>query len=146
MDLSGLKWPLIIVIIIAIGWLASSGGVNFMYKNFTKAVPGQNATQDKADEAGLTRLGGYLLKLFRYEKAAQMMRTAIDRYGTDGANYWYNCYRMSQCYYRMEMYQQDYDILTMLMAENAHEKDDRVPNNDNLRLQASKLKEMHELP
>jgi len=145
MDLSGLKWPIIIVVIVAIGWLMTSGGVNWMVGNFTKATPGQDAARDKTDEAGLSRVGGYLLVLWRWEKAAKVMETSIDRYGTNGANYWYNLYRLATCYDRLERYQDSYDTLQDLIAANAHQYDERVPNNDNLSLRASKLKEVNEL-
>ena len=145
MDLSGLKWPLIILIVIGIGWLLSSGGVNYMINNFTEATPGEDLERDKIDEAGLTRVGGYLLMLWRYEKAAQVFRTAINRYGEDGANYWYNIYRLAKCLDRMDQYQKSYNRLQELIKANASQYDDRVPNNDNLSLRAQKLKEIHEL-
>jgi hypothetical protein len=68
MDLSGLKWPLIIVVVVAIGWLGSSGGINWMISQSTDAVPGADATQDARDEQRLTSVAGYLLTLWRYEK------------------------------------------------------------------------------
>lgn len=145
MDLSGLKWPLIILVVVVVGWLLSSGGVSWMEKNFTKATPGQNTTRDKTDEAGLSRLGGYCLYLWRYERAAGLFESAIDRYGEDGANYWYNLYRLAKCYEKMERYQDSYDVLEQLITANASQYDDRVPENDNLSLRANKLKEVHEL-
>ncbi len=145
MDLSGLKWPIIIVVILGIGWLMSSGGVNYMINSFTKATPGQDAERDKIDEAGLTRVGGYLLYLWRYEKAPDVMQTAVDRYGESGANYWYNMYRLAKCTERMGKYQNSYDILQYLIQNTASQYDDRVPENDNLSLRSAKLKEVHEL-
>ena len=145
MDLSGLKWPIIIAVIVGIGWLLSSGGVNFMINNFTKATPGQDVERDKTDEAGLTRVASYLMYLWRYEKAASVMQTAIDRYGENGANYWYNTYRLARCADRLGHYQESHDILQFLIQNNVSKYDDRVPENDNLSLRASKLKEVHEL-
>jgi hypothetical protein len=84
MDLSGLKWPVIILIIIGIGWLASSGGVNYMIKNFTKSVPGQDIQRDKTDEAGLSRIAGYLITLLRWERAKNVIELTINRYGRFG--------------------------------------------------------------
>ena len=89
MDLSGLKWPIIIVVVVGVGWLLSSGGTNYMYKNFTTAEVGADPARDKTDEAGLSRLGGFMLKTFRYEKAEEVFATAVSRY-PDGANVWYN--------------------------------------------------------
>lgn len=145
MDLSGLKWPVIILVIVAVGWLCTSGGVNFMVNNFTKATPGEDEKRDKTDEAGLTRVAGFLMKTFRYEWALDVMEQAMDRYGEDGANYWYNKYRTAKCYEKIEDYQRSHTILQELIAANAHDLDERVPENDNIKLRAEKLKETHEL-
>jgi tetratricopeptide (TPR) repeat protein len=146
MDLSGLKWPLIIAIVVGVGWLFSSGGVEFMIKQATKHTPGVDAVQDERDEALLSRIGGYLLYLWRYQRAAEVFLTAIDRYGVNGKNYWYNLYRLHTCYERLGQYQDAYDVLQMLIQANANQYDKRVPELDNLSLRASKLKEVHELP
>lgn len=145
MDLSGLKWPAIILVIAGVVWLMSSGGVSWMEQNFMKATPGVDAAKDKTDEAGLTRLGGYLLTLWRYEHAARVMEAAIARYDINGANYWYNHYRLVKCYEKMGDYQRAYNVLKQLAGATAHQYDKRVPENDNLSLRASKLKELHEL-
>ena len=145
MDLSGLKWPLIIVVIVAIAWLLSSGGTSFMVSKFTAATPGEDANRDKIDEVGLSRVGGYLLKMWRYDKAAAVFQMAIDRYGPQGPNYWYNIYRQAKCYEKMEQWQTSYNVLMSLIAANAHQYDDRVPINENLQLRAAKLKEVHQL-
>lgn len=145
MDLSGLKWPLIIVVILGIGWLGSSGGVEWMIKQSTKAVPGADAAQDVKDEARLSKVAGYVMMLWRYEKAAEVMNTSFDRYGKTGANYWHNAYRMVKCQEKMGDYQAAYDILNELLAAQAWKIDPRVPDFDNLNLRASKLKELYEL-
>ncbi|HOV32480.1 MAG TPA: hypothetical protein PLX23_03855 [Candidatus Hydrogenedens sp.] len=145
MDLSGLKWPVIILVIIGICWLASSGGVNYMIKNFTKAVPGQDIQRDKADEAGLSRIAGYLITLLRWERAKNVIELTINRYGDSGANYWYNLYRLARCYEKLGRYQEAYNILKDLAQINAHQYDNRVPEYDNLNLRSQKLKELHEL-
>lgn len=142
MDLSGLKWPLIIVVIVGIGFLASSPGVDYMVRNFTKATPGADVDRDKIDEAGLTRVAGYLLYLWRYERAMQVMQMALERY-PDGPNYWYNKYRIARCLDRLKKYRASYDVLQELMNVNASQLDSRIPGNDNLRLRANKLKEVH---
>ncbi len=143
MDLSGLKWPLIILVVVGVGWLASSGGVNYMVTSFTKATPGADAAKDATDEAGLTRVGGYLMYLLRYEKAAGVMQLAIDRYGTTGKNYWYNQYRIAKCLEKMGQPQMGYNVLQELIAADARQYDDRIPNLDVLRARASKLKEVN---
>lgn len=145
MDLSGLKWPLIIGVVLFIGWLGTSGGVNWMVNNATKAQPGVDAKRDELDEATLTRVGGYLLYLWRYDRAREVMETAIARYGTAGKNYYYNYYRIVACYERVQRYQCAYNVLQELIAMQAWNYDARVPDLDNLSLRASKLKEVHEL-
>lgn len=144
MDLSGLKWPLIIAVIVALGWLFTSGGVNWMVGNFTKATPGMDAEQDKVDEAGLSRVGGYLLVMWKWEKARDVFDTAVFRY-PDGANYYYNLYRLGRCEERMNNNQAMLDILRELIADDAHSIDARVPRTNNLKSQAEKLKEMYGL-
>ncbi len=144
MDLSGLKWPIIVLVVVVVGWLLSSGGVNWMEKNFTKSVPGQDEKRDISDEAGLSRLGGYCMYLFRYERAAGIFEKAIDRY-PNGANYYYNKYCLARCYEKMDRFQDSYDILIELIAENPSAVDKRVNNNDILNLRAQKLKEVHNL-
>lgn len=146
MDLSGLKWPLIIVVVVGIGWLASSGGVSWMQTNFTKNTPGVDAERDKLDEAGLSRLATYVLYLWKYEKAKELLTLSVDRYGDTGANYWFNLYRISTCDDRLGNWQEAVDGLQFLMNNNAHDIDPRIPENDNLALKAGKLREVHELP
>ena len=145
MDLSGLKWPLIIAAVVGIGWLATSAGVNWMGQRFVAAAPGVDAQQDLRDEAGLTKLATYTYYLWKWQKTADILQTSIERYGEDGANYWYNLERLSNCYDRLGEYQESYDILRQLMDVNAHEIDSRVGNFDNLNLRASKLREMYDL-
>lgn len=145
MDLSGLKWPLIIVIIVGIGWLASSGGVQWMISKSTQATPGQDQQQDVRDEARLSKIGGYCLYLWRYEKAAEVFNIAFQRYGASGANYWFNNYRMVKCQEKMGNMQEAYNILQALIQNQVWNVDDRIPDFDNLNLRASKLKELYEL-
>ncbi|NIA16569.1 MAG: hypothetical protein GWP08_21135 [Nitrospiraceae bacterium] len=144
MDLSFLKWPVIIGVVILIGWLGSSGGVNYMYGKFTADQPGVNAEKDAVNEAGLSRLGGYCLKLFKYEKAAQIFRESIDRF-PGGENRWYNQYRMVKCAEKGKRYRQAVNLMKELMAVNAHGIDSRVPDNKTLNLRAEKLIELHNL-
>lgn len=145
MDLSGLKWPLIILVIVGVGWLASSGGVNWMQTNFTKATPGTDVERDKTDEAGLTRLAGYVLWLWKYDKAKELMNQALDRYGENGANYWYNTYRITTCDDRLGNYTEAIAGLQYLIDSNANAIDSRVPDIDTLSLKAQKLRETHEI-
>jgi len=155
MDLSFLKWPIIIVVVLGGAWLLSDGGVNYMEKRFTADQPGKDAQVDKADEAGLSRLGAFLMFTFRYKHADQIFQKCAQRY-PNGANYWLNLFRRARLQEKLAggtsdpqkskmFYQASLDILVHLIKVNAHEKDDRVPNNDILRLRADKLAEVHEL-
>jgi tetratricopeptide (TPR) repeat protein len=145
MDLSGLKWPLIIGLVVLVGWLGTSPGVNFMRGQYTKAVPGADAAKDVSDEAGLSRLGGYCMRTFQYAKAIDIFEESLSRYGENGKNYWYNLYRLVRCYEKVNDYQEAYNILKSLERNDAQTFDARVPNRDNLALRAEKLKEVHEL-
>jgi len=144
MDLSFLKWPIIIGVIVGVGWLMSSGGVNYMSNKFTAGTPGKDAKKDEIDELGLSRLGGYCLALFNYDKAMSIFQTALERY-PNGKNALFIKYRMARCAEKLKDYQQAVNLLKELMVVDAHATDDRVPNNDNLRLRAEKLTEMYEL-
>jgi len=144
MDLSGLKWPIIIVVVVFVGWLFTSGGVNWMVGQATKADVGADAAKDARDEAMLSRIGGYLIYLWRYEKAAEVLTLSIERY-PNGANVLHNYYRLVTCYERQDMNQRAHNILQELIAAQAWNFDDRIPGQDNLSLRAAKLKEVHGL-
>ncbi|NLN93184.1 MAG: hypothetical protein GX130_07755 [Candidatus Hydrogenedens sp.] len=145
MDLTFLKWPIIILVVVGIGFLFTSPGVNFLVNHYTKATVGENMGKDLSDENGLTRVGGYLLFTWQYQKAYDTMNLCAQRYGPQGRNYLYNLYRMARCLDRLERYKESYDLLEELIQVNAHEVDNRVADNDNLRLRADKLKEVHDL-
>lgn len=144
MDLSKLKWPIIIIVVVGLGWLMTSPGVNFLFKKYTEAEVGADPEQDKRDEAGLTKLSGYLIKTFQYEKATEVIEKAIERY-SDGEDSYYNYYRLVKCYEKAERYQEASDILGMLIQWNSSEHDNRVPIDNNLKLRRTKLIEIHEL-
>lgn len=145
MDLSGLKWPIIIVVVVAGGWLFTSGGVNWMISRATAATPGVDIEKDKFDEAQLSRVGGYTMRLWKYDKALECFNLARERYGEGGANYWYNTYRMVRCYERNGDPSTAIDVLTYLIDNGANTHDPRVPDNDNLGLIRNKLRETFEL-
>lgn len=145
MDLSKFKWPVIIILVVGIIWLGSSGGINFMVNQFTKAEPGVDANRDRSDEAWLTSIGGYLQKTFQYEEAYEVMSIACDRYGQNSSNYLFNQLRMARCLEKLGDYQGSYEILCYLRDSRASEFDDRIPIFDVLNGRAAKLKEVHEL-
>lgn len=145
MDLSGLKWPIIIVALVVGGWLFTSGGVNWLQSQATKATPGIDVNKDVRDEAMLTRLGGYSMRLWKYDKALELFELSRARYGEMGKNYWYNTYREVRCYERIGKPETAVEILTYLIDNGAHDKDPRVPDADNLGLTRNKLNETFEL-
>lgn len=143
MDLSGLKWPLIIGIVVLAGWLVSEGGVNFMYEKFTSTpVDQQSAEQKEAYEAGLSRLGGFLIKTFRYGKAEEVFSEAMTRY-PEGKNYLYNHYRFAKCAEKQGRIDECVAILVDLRDMDAHSYDKRIPDGDVLKLRIDKLAETH---
>ena len=144
MDLSFLKWPIIIAIVAGIVFLLSGGGVDYMFKKFTTDAPGVSAQKDEINEAGLSRLGAYSLFLWRYEKAMNIFQTAVTRF-PNGKTMWYNKYRMVKCAEKMGDYKQAAETLKALVAANANTTDSRVPANAVLQLRAEKLIETHEL-
>lgn len=148
MDLSRLKWPLIIIIVVGLGWLMTEGGVNFMRNKFTAPITSTNADEiakkEEFNEAGLSRLGGFLLKTFRYQKAEEVFLDAVTLY-PNGKNFYYNWYRIAKCAEKRGGYAEARNILEDLMAEDAHSVDKNVPPFDALRLRADKLIETHEL-
>lgn len=144
MDLSFLKWPLIILIIVGLGWLLTEGGVNYMYNKFTQASPGEDEAKDAFNEAGLYRLGGYLLMTFRYERAAQSYETEI-RMFPEGENYWMANYNLARCYEKMEDFQKAVDLLAFLRNQNADQYDERVPDVNTLTHRIDTLVEVNEL-
>ena len=144
MDMSKLKWVVIIAIVVGVGWLMTEGGVTYMYKNFTKAITGEDEEQDKRDEAGLTRLAGYLLMTYRYDRAKEVYETAIKRY-PDGKNAWFNYYKLARCEQKLGNYQTTADILHMLWDRDADQFDERVPNRAILEGRGQRLVEVHDL-
>ena len=144
MDLSILKWPLIVLVIVGVGWLLTEGGVNYMYKNFTEGPVGEDVEKDEFNENGLYRLGGYLMMTFRYARAAEVYETTVDRY-PKGANFWMAYYNLARAYEKMEKYQQAVDILGYLRNEDGDQYDERVPDVQTLTFRLETLVEMHQL-
>lgn len=144
MDLSKLKWPIIIIVVVGGIWLISDGGINYMYNRFS-SDPGGDAKRAELNEAGLTKLSSWLMMTMRFGKAEQVLTTAVDMY-PDGKNSRFNLYRLARAKEKLGRWQESIDILQALMNENAHETfDDRIPTNDELLLRKNKLLETHEL-
>lgn len=144
MDLSALKWVVIIVVVIGAGWLITEGGVNWVYSNATKTTTGVNAGNDKVNDATLSRYGGFLMATFRYNKAKKFYSEGIKRF-PNGANYWWNNYQLARCEEKFENWQEAADILYFLWQEDAMQYDDRVPDRRILKPRIEKIVEMYQL-
>jgi hypothetical protein len=147
MDLSFLKWPVILLIVLGGAWLITDGGVNYMINQFKQGTPGEDAAKDRVNEAGLSRVAGFLLLTFRYEKADEVLTYLTTTYlPANGAeHYWHNLYRLAKCKEKGGDYRTAVNILRELAYRDAHSQDERVPGFDVLRLRAEKLMETHEL-
>lgn len=143
MDLSWLKWPLIILAVVGALWLLSSGGTAYMYNRFS-ADPGEDEVLARRYESGLTNLGNFLLKTLRYEEAEEVIRSAVEKY-PNGKNVYLNWYRLAKLAEKRGAYEESVRILEGLMREDANAFDKRVPPYDNLRLRADSLIETHDL-
>lgn len=144
MDMSFLKWPIIILVVVGGGWLATEGGVNYMYDKFTEGSVGEDAERDAFNEAGLNRLGWYSMMTYRYENATDMYLTSIERY-PDGANVWMAYYNLARAYQKMDRFQESVDILGMLRNMDADQYDERVPDVQTLTYRIDTLVEVNQL-
>ena len=142
MDMTFLKWPIIILVVVGGGWLLTEGGVNYMYDKFTTESVGEDADRDAFNESGLNRLGWYSMMMYRYEKAVTMYETSIERY-PDGANIWMAYYNLARAYQKLDRYQEAVDILGMLRYEDADQYDERVPDINTLTLRIDTLVEVN---
>ena len=77
MNLSWLKWVVVLAVILFVLWLVGGSGTGYLQKRYTAATPGEDADIDARDESGLTSLGGFYLTTFRYDKAAEAIEAAI---------------------------------------------------------------------
>ena len=145
MDLSKVKWVLIIVVVIGGGWLVTQGGIDYMYNKATKNLPGNNPSQDVLDEASLSKYGGFLLATFRYSQARAFYTSALDRYGVEGNNFYYNNFQLARCEEKLQNYREAVTILDNLYAIDADQFDERIPSQDSLKLRIMRLVEMHDL-
>jgi deoxyhypusine synthase len=143
MDLSWAKFPIIIAVVLGIGWLGTSGGVNYMHNKFAVEAT-EDAEQNKLNEAGLTRLASFLLKTFRYEKADEVLSDAINFY-PEGKNALWNQYRLAKAKEKQAKYQETIMLLAQLKNMEAFSYDDRIPDTETLQLRIDKLAETHEL-
>ena len=146
MDMSKIVWLVVIVAIVGGGWLLTGSGMNKMYENATSSMPGNAPEQDAKDEATLSKYGAFNLKLFRYDEARKFYTTSIDRYGTNGKNYWWNVFQLARVEQKTKNYAATIDWLYLLWVNDANQFDKRVANRDILQGRITRLCEVHEIP
>lgn len=145
MDLSFLKWPIVILVIGSLGFLISSPGIEYVYGKATAGTVGADPEADTANEATLSRLAGLELATFRYKRASEIYDAALKRF-PNGKNSWHNWYQLARCFEKLEQFDKAVDILVMLRDENADKQDERVASPTQLDARIQKLVEVHELP
>ncbi len=144
MDLSKLKWLVIILVVFVGGWLVTAGGVNYMFKRATSGTPGMDANKDKVNEATLTRYGGFLLSTFRYEQSKKFYNEAVQRFPA-GANRYWNRYQLARVHEKLDEEEESVVLLLGLWEDDANQYDHRVPNQDTLKLRIQKLIEVNQI-
>jgi len=144
MNLSWLKWLVIVVVVFGVGWLVTAGGVNYMYNRATAGVVGENAGKDKVNEATLTRYGGFLLSTFRYDGAKKFYNAAVQRYPAGDNRYW-NRYQLARCHEKLDEIEEAVNLLLYLYDEDANQYDSRIPVQDALKLRIQKLIEVNQI-
>jgi tetratricopeptide (TPR) repeat protein len=142
MDLTWLKWVVIVVVVGGGIWIFTSGGIGFMESKFSR--PASTPEAERVNEAGLSKLGGFLLMTIRYDRAGDVFEKAVGHY-PQRANVYYNYYRLVKCYEKTGRYQRAADVLGDLARLNAHALDERVPESSNLEFRRNRLIEVHEL-
>ncbi|MCC6154344.1 MAG: hypothetical protein IT367_11325 [Candidatus Hydrogenedentes bacterium] len=144
MDLSRLKWPLIIIVVAGGIWLLTDGGVRFLRNHFNQGEVGADPKKDEYNEAGLSKLAGFLMLTFRYASAEQVLLDAMEKY-PEGVHFLHNKYRLAKCVEKQGRYDECVEILVELRNMDAHQYDDQVPEPDILQTRIDKLIETHEL-
>jgi hypothetical protein len=144
MDLSKVKWVVIVAVVLGVGWLATSGGISYMYTKATSDTPGADVNKDKVNEATLTRYGGFLLSTFRYDQAKKFYVAAVQRYPAGNNRYW-NRYQLARAHEKLDENAESVGLLLGLWEEDANQYDHRVPNKDTLKLRIQKLIEVNQL-
>lgn len=144
MDLTWLKWLVIIALIFGIGWAVTDGGINYAYKKATSGEIGVNPDVDQTKETTLTRYAGFLLATFRYEKAKKFYTAAITNFPAGKNRYW-NRYQLARCEEKLKNWQNAADVLYQLHQVDANQYDHRVPNQATLKLRIEKLVQVHDL-
>jgi hypothetical protein len=143
MDLSRLKWPIVIILVVTIGWLIGPG-TGWVHNRLLQHEPGADLKADEVNEWGFTKLGGFLMKTVRFVGAKEVLLDVTDRY-PDGENYWFNYYRLGRVHEKLDQNPEAVQIYLDLMDADAHSIDERVPEYEVLKLRRDKLIELNEL-
>ncbi len=143
MDLSKLKWPLIVAAIAGIIWLTTDPGVDYLYRRYS-GDPGGDPERAERNEAALSRLAGFLMATLRFQRAEYVLEDVLHMY-PEGKNGTYNLYRLSRVKGKLHKYEEAVKILDALVEQNAHAIDERVPENSVLQYRRTTLVEVHDL-
>jgi len=144
MDISKIVWPLVIVAVLGLGWLVTEGGVNYQFKKYNEGATGTDPEKDALQEKGLSKLAGFLMTTFRYQKAADTYNAAIDRF-PNGENVWWNSYQLARCQEKLKNFDEAVRLLVFIRDQDGDSHDERIPGFDNLNLRIQKLVETHEI-
>ena len=140
--------PLMLIVFLALGfgiYMMTGPGVDKAYKEATAAMPGNDPERDKIDEEVLSKYGGYMMNMMRYEKAKEFYMAAVERYGVNGKNFWYNQFQIAQIDEELGNYKEAITRFHMLWQQDGDSNDERVPNRDMLKGRTVKLIEVNGL-
>jgi hypothetical protein len=145
MDLSKIVW---VIVILAVGggiWSLTDGGQDKVFEEATKRLVGNDPDQDVIDEAALSKYGDLNLSTFRYEKAKKFYTAAVERYGSNGKNYWWNWQQLAKCEEKLDNTKVAVDILYMLWLQDGDAHDQRVSSREQLKTRIKNLVELNDL-
>ena len=146
MDLSKLKWPIIIVVVALVVFLLSSPGINYLHNRYLQD-PGEDAALAAKNEAGLTRLAALLMRTFRYAYAYEVAGDAVRLY-PEGEHAVLNRYRQARMAEKLGRPDEAVSILMEVqgvVASAAPGAFQDVPTVDGLQHKIDELNELHEM-
>ncbi|MFP6598802.1 MAG: hypothetical protein VCC01_15195 [Candidatus Hydrogenedentota bacterium] len=145
MDLSKIVWVIVILVVVGGAWLLTDGGQDKVYEDATSRLVGNDPDQDVIDEAALSKYGDLNLSMFRHEKAKKFYTAAVERYGTEGKNYWWNWQQLAKCEEKLDNAKGAVDILYNLWLKDGDAFDQRVSSRENLKNRIKNLVELNDL-
>ena len=145
MDLTKIVWLIVIAALLGGGWVLTTNGMEKIYKEATKNLPGNDPAQDIIDEAKLSKYGGFQQSIFRYKNAKIFYSTATERYGENGANYWANLHQLGRCEEELDNESEAIRIYYDLWLADVHGQDNRVPTRNALKRRIDQLVALNDL-